>query len=60
MHYIIITYITVTVFLFSSLKQLENEKARIQSALHEMDKPLARSKDDVDLVRFSHVSCNMQ
>jgi hypothetical protein len=38
------------------LKQLENEKERIQSAIHEMDKPLARSKDDADLVRVQTFS----
>lgn len=32
-----------------SVKQLEAQKAQIANDLHEMDKPLARSKDDEDL-----------
>ena len=31
------------------VKQLEHQKAQINSDLHEMDKPLARDKDDQDL-----------
>ncbi|ODM97238.1 hypothetical protein Ocin01_09436 [Orchesella cincta] len=31
------------------VKQVEEQEARVQSALHEMAKPLARHKDDVDL-----------
>ena len=33
----------------SRIKQLEHQKAQINSDLHEMDKPLARDKDDQDL-----------
>ena len=32
----------------SRIKQLEDQKAQITSDLHEMDKPLARDKDDQD------------
>ena len=31
------------------VKQIENQKAQINSDLHEMDKPLARDKNDQDL-----------
>ena len=31
------------------MKQIENQKAQINSDLHEMDKPLARDKNDQDL-----------
>lgn len=31
------------------MKQLEEAKSRLASDLHEMDKPLARSKNDEDL-----------
>ena len=31
------------------VKQLEDQKAQINNDLHEMDKPLARGKDDQDL-----------
>ena len=34
--------------LCSRIKQLEDQKAQITSDLHEMDKPLARDKDDQD------------
>ena len=33
----------------SRIKQLEHQKAQINSDLHEMDKPLARDKNDQDL-----------
>ena len=34
---------------FFRLKQLENQKARIAEDLHEMDKPMARDRNDGDL-----------
>ena len=34
---------------FFRLKQLESQKARIAEDLHEMDKPMARDRNDGDL-----------
>ena len=50
---VVLIFLLVSLFysiiLFFRLKQVEESKARIANDLHEMDKPMARSKDDEDL-----------
>ena len=48
-YYKIFFTVSFIFFCLFRLKQLENQKARIAEDLHEMDKPMARDRNDGDL-----------